>query len=349
MATSTSCCCGTIFRFSVDVSQLATNSIESSEIQLSDVNWKIQLRKNQTDDGGKAVLGVYLVSAFDATNLSCEAQATFKLLRNDNQIDQSIVKYLQKQKFSYHKKSHGFDEFIEWDNFLAHFVSEGKAVLKVEISAEPLHRLTAELNIEQEYAKLHVSVENVTELESCLSPGIVVRGIKWHVFIRKKEDYLDIFLRANKPDLSKNWFYKVDCTFQLLSLEENDSGIKKITRANFHSELDDWGFKRFLEWSVFTSPRFTSIPDNKANFLIEFTVHEPKPLWTLDKLKLSNANSSLQCSVCFECFTSGNISTIKCGHLFCEPCFAKSIEERKLCPSCKVPTDANELHPIFFT
>lgn len=348
MASATSCCFGSIFRFTFDISQFDTKPIESSEIRLSDVNWKIQLRKKSTDDGSKIVLGVYLVSTFDdsAANLSCEAQAAFKLLRNDNEIDQSIVKYLRKQQFSNLKQSHGFDEFIDWDDFLAHFVSESKAIFKVEISAEPLHRLT-EMNIEQEYAKLHVLVKPVSELESCFSPVIIVRGIKWKVLTKKNDDDLAIFLCADKLDMGKNWFYKVDCTFQLLSLDETDNGIKKVTTTNFHYDADDWGYLHFAKWSDFTSQRFTFA--NKANFLIEFKVHEPKPLWKLDKPNLSNANSSLQCCVCFECFTTGNISTIKCGHLFCVPCFTKSIKVRKVCPMCTVPTNANELHPIFFT
>lgn len=347
MATATSCSFGTIFRFTGDISQLnLQNSIESPEIQLSDVKWKVQLRKKQIDGGGKAVLGVYLVSTFDATNLSCEAQATFKLLGNENQMDRSIVKYLRQQTFNNLKTTHGFDEFIDWDDLLAYFVNDGKANFKVEITAEPVHRLT-DANVEQESAKFHVLVKDISQLEFCYSPDIVLRGVTWKVLIRKRDDHLGVFLRPTKSDMSQNWFYKVECTFQLLSLDVNDDGVKRYIRTNFHCELADWGFDEFLQWSDFTSARFTH--DDKANFLIDVKVHEPKPLWQLDKPELSNANSSLRCSICLECFTSGNISTIKCGHLFCEPCFTKSIAERQICPTCKVATSAQELHPIFFS
>lgn len=347
MASATSSCLSTIFRFTFDISQLDVNPIESSEIELSDVNWKIQLRKNSTDDGSKVNLGVYLVSTFDdgAPSLSCNAQASFKLLRNDNEIGQSIVKYLRKQKFSNLQQAHGFDEFIEWNEFLAHFVTDSKAIFKIEISAEPLQRLII-TTIEQEYAKLHVVVKAVSELIMCDSPVIVVRGIKWKVSIRKNDDDLAIFLCADKSELGKNWFYKVECTFQLLSLCDDDS-VKKVTTTNFHYDAFDWGYAHFIKMSEFTSRRFTLA--NKANFIVEFKVHEPRPLWELNKPMLSNATASLQCCVCFECFTTGNISTIKCGHLFCAPCYTKSTKVRKVCPMCTTPTNANELHPIFFT
>lgn len=345
MASATSCCSSTIFRFTADVSSLATNLIESPEIRVSDVNWKVQLQKKSIA-GGEAVLGVILVTTFDEANLSCDAQATFKLLRNDNQINQSIVKYLPKRKFSSLKNAHGFDEFVDWADFLAHFVSDGKATFKIEISAEPLQRMV-EATIEQEFAQLQVSVEDVSQLGWCYSPEIVVRDIKWKVQFKKNDDNLAVFLCADKLDLGKNWSYAVDCNFTLLALpHKNEDNIKKCTTGNFHYEADDWGYNQFVKWPKFTE---SYVFADKANFVVEFKVHEPTPLWTLGRPNLTNANSQLQCAVCLECFTTGNICTIKCGHLFCEPCFTKAIEQREVCPMCKVPTNANELHPIFFT
>lgn len=347
MANATSSCFGTIFRFTVDVSNLASNPIESSEIQVNNVNWKIKLRKNTVDDGGTEALGIYLVSPFNhnTANSTCEAQAAFKLLRNDDQSDQSVVKYLRKQTFSNINRSHGFDDFIDWNDFHAHFVNEGKAILKVEISAEPIYRAT-EMNIEQEYAKIHVLLEKANELQSCYSPVTVVRGIKWKLLIEKRDDALAIFLQADKMDMCKNWFYDVECTFELLSIEEENDGMKRMTRTDYHYDKDDWGFAHFIQWEDFTT-RYTYA--DQANFVVEFKVHEPRPLWKLNSFNLSKANSLLQCAVCLECFSTGEISTIKCGHLFCEPCFIKSTRDQQLCPVCKVPTSANDLHPIFFS
>lgn len=293
--------------------------MESQEIRVSDVNWKIQLQKKPIgNDGGKMAVGVYLVSTFDEANLSCNAQATFKLLRNDNQIDQAVVKYLQKQKFTNLNHTHGFEQFVDWTDFMADFVSEGKATFHIELSAEPSQRL-AQSNIEQECAKLRVSLENVSTLEESCSPEIVVRGIKW--FAR----FFYVFLCADKLDMDKNWSYDVDCTFTLLApRQKGEDDFIKCTSKDFN-DVDDWGFKYFMKWSKFID---SYVIGNKANFIIEFKVHEPKPMWTLDKPKLSNASTSLQCAVCLECSTSGNICTIKCGHLFCQPCFTKSIEKR---------------------
>lgn len=272
MANASSSCISGIFQLTVDDTDLAKNSIESSEIRLSDVNWKIKLEK-RIIDGNKEYLGVYLVSTFvdGAANLSCEAQATFKLLRNNGQIAESIVKYLQSQTFNNANPSHGFDDYIDWNDFNAGFVSaQGKTILKIELSTQPVYRTIA-LDIQQEYAKLHVVVEQVNEIQCCQSPEIIVRGIKWKVMIKKNDDDLAIFLWADKMDMDKNWIYKADCTFHLLAHDKADAGIKKFTKATFHYDSDDWGYLHFVKWSDFTGPRFTI--GDKANFIVEFNVH----------------------------------------------------------------------------
>lgn len=125
MASTSICSFHTIFGFTVNVTDLASQPIESPEVKLSNINWKVKLKKKSNDRKNK--LGIFLVSNFDDNTVkwSCGAQATFKLLPNDNdELKQSIVKYLPKQKFSNEKRSHGYGKFVQWKKFLKHFVNK---------------------------------------------------------------------------------------------------------------------------------------------------------------------------------------------------------------------------------
>lgn len=125
MASTSICSFHTIFGFTVNVTDLASQPIKSPEVTLSNINWKVKLKKKSNDRKNK--LGIFLVSNFDDNTVkwSCGAQATFKLLSNDNdELKQSIVKYLPKQKFSNEKRSHGYGKFVQWKKFLKHFVNK---------------------------------------------------------------------------------------------------------------------------------------------------------------------------------------------------------------------------------
>lgn len=349
----------TIFRFVVDVSNLASNAVESSEVGLSNVNWKVKLQKVSIEENNKNILGVHLVSGFgDKTvDWSCEAQATFKLLRNDGKLDQSIVKYLPKQKFCNDERSHGFDEFVDWNEFLEHFASKNKAIFMVEISTEPSIQTNRPSQfvdrvqfVEREFARFRVTFEHVDKLTSAgsFSSQYIVRGINWKIKVEKVADKLGLFLYGAEKDMDMNWLYEAEATFRLIPFDEDAKPLERSIAQKFHCGLSNWGFSGFLSWTDFMDEKKKYVEDNRAIVVVELKVNEPEPRWKIADFKLSKENSLLLCIICLECFSSGNIFSTKCGHLFCKPCFDKTIEKRKTCPNCNAPTDANELHPIFF-
>lgn len=348
MASASSYCFATIFRFTADVSMLASGSVVSPEIRLSDVNWKIELQKKTDETGIKNVLGVFLVSKFDKNteNFSIKAQAAFKLLRNDGQMEESIIKHLPKVRFSSIKQSHGFDDFVDWIDFLDRFVNENGAVFEIEITAEPLIQT---FGLDIGYAKFRVVVNDVSELDSCYSSETVVRGIKWKLRIQRQDESLSAFLYGDTNDMDKHWSYRTECTLKLVSFHEDVRSIKYSFKHDFCMEMNALGYNKLLDWSDFVSAEKQYVRNDNACFIIEMKVDEPKPMWQIMDHKLSKANSLLECSICFECFATGKIFTIKCGHLFCKPCFRKFIVNQQVCPKCRTPTSADELHPIFFT
>lgn len=349
MATISAVCIHTIFRFTADVSNLASNAVESSEIKLSNLNWKVKLQKASIGDNSKEVLGVSLVAEIDDKTMdwSCEAQTTFKLLRTDGKLDQSIVKYLPKRKFSNEEPSHGFDEFIDWNEFLEQFVDRNKAIFNVEISAEPSIRSRG-LDIDRNYAKYRVMIEHIDELSNpgSFSPETIVRGIRWTINARKNGDKCSLYLYADERDMDMNWFYEVDATFRLLPFDEDDQPIERSFTRKFCHGMSSRGFSEFVTWAKFVDKRYTQ--GHRAIIEVELKMKDAEPRWKISDYKLSKENSLLLCIICLECFSSGNIFSTKCGHLFCKPCFDKTLEQRKTCPNCNAPTSADELHPIFF-
>lgn len=346
----TNCCVSTVFRYKANVPNSTATCIESPKFKLSDVNWRIKLCKTQTAE--RTALGIYLISSLDENmeEWSCEAKAMFKLLPKNDQTDRSIVKFLVKQKFGHANSSQGFDEFIDWKEFLEHYVSGNEAEFEIAVSANPLNRNVSP-NLDQTYSKLRLRVDDVSELEDeqCYSPEVIVRGIKWRFLVKKMDDYLAVFLSSDSLDLHKNWSYKVDATFRLLSFDENVGEKSLVISHRFNYREFDWGFNHFLSWSEFTDKRKRYVVQDTANFELEFAVDEPKPLWEIDEYQMKTGNSSLHCSVCLELFSTGQIYSTRCGHLFCQPCFKNSIEGNEVCPMCKTPSKIAELHPIYFT
>lgn len=63
MATMSDSCFHTAFRFTADVSNLASNAVKSSVFELSNVDWKVKLlQMASNEDNSKKFLGVHLVS-----------------------------------------------------------------------------------------------------------------------------------------------------------------------------------------------------------------------------------------------------------------------------------------------
>lgn len=297
MANSTLCCYDANFRFTVDIKKLASKSVTSSEIRLSGVNWKVKVEKKSIKKFKKKVLGIYLMSEFDdkSKGWSCGAQAAFKLLpKDDDKMEQSIVKYLPRQKFTNDERSHGFNEFIQWNAFLEDFVdkNKNKAIFEIEISTEPSIR-TIGLDVDQKYGKFRVNVKNIDKLGRCDSPKTVVRGIKWWLCTKKDDDKLSLYLYADGNDLNINCFCEVEATFQLLSFDKKVAPVKKSLTQEFpfYGSNWNWGYKEFLKWSDFISADNSYVRNNTAIVDVEIKVNEPKPQWKIGDYNLSKENS----------------------------------------------------------
>lgn len=282
---------------------------------------------------------------------SCEAQAAFKLLHKEGRNDKSIVKYLPKHKFGHGNLCNGFEDFISWNAFLEDHVSNNEAIFEIEISTNPLN-LNYRSGVDQTYTKFRVIMNDVSIAQCYYSPKIVLRGIEWWIFIiQEMNGDLSLCLSANTKQMISNWSYKASAIFRLLSYDDEIAPLeRRIETAEFRHEMDScYGLYEFIRWPELADVHKQYVLGDQGILEVELNVNEPTPLWDIGRCSLSKSNSMLQCCVCYDCFASGEIYSTKCGHLYCIPCFAKSVDGKPFCSVCNKPTSSVELHPVYFS
>lgn len=360
-----------IFTFSADVKNLVMTHEESSAFRLNNMQWKIKICKTAA-----GCVAVYLVcedksflpqflkklswwanyllkiSLLDTDKWSCETQTQFKLLHKSGENNRSVVKSLLKQTFSHAKPCHGIEHFMEWNEFMEDFVVNNEATLQIEILSKPLmfeSIIASTSNIDQSYCKFRVLIENVSKFRFVSSRKVVLRGIRWYISIRKKGNHLSIYLCYITKDMPLNWYYKVNATLSLLSYHEDSPPLRRFIEGNFRRELyANCGYPNFISWESFIDTNNGYVHNNCATLEFKIKVDEPKELWGIGECSLYKANSLMQCSICYECYGSGEIFSTRCGHLFCQLCFKKSIENKRICAVCNASTSLAELHPVYF-
>lgn len=60
---------------------------------------------------------------------------------------------------------------------------------------------------------------------------------------------------------------------------------------------------------------------------------------------------SPQCGICFEAMgknTEKPMAAGNCGHVYCKPCLARAVKERKKCPGCSAKMTGKQIRNIFF-
>lgn len=322
--------------------------MESSEVRLSDLQWKVTILRS----AASGYVGVYLVAKSEGATYkwTCDAQAVFKLRHKDGHNDQSVVKCLAKHKFSDENLCSGIEEFMAWKEFLEHFVVNNKATFEIEISTNPLKLITTPTSdvsdIDQRYVKFRVSIKKLSAAaDAVYTPEIVVGGIRWKIKAQKRNMAYSILVGATKEDMFSNWSYIANITLSLLSHRTDVSPLLRHFENKIRRELcDDWVCGFHLNFDHFKEHYGDG---DSATIEVEIKVDD-KPDWEIGQPSLSKANLTLECCLCYDCFPSGKIFSTRCGHLFCQSCFKKSIESSLVCLMCKANTSLTELHPVYF-
>lgn len=140
----------TIFQLICNVKELDSKTVESPDIQLSDLSWKIVFRRRQVG-ANIYVLDICIVAKYADTSAKwmCEAEAAVRLSHGVDRSDK-FEKRIVKQRFSHEFPTHVIHDFIHWNEFCDRFVQDEKALFEIELSANPLN-----LIVPSEFAQLY--------------------------------------------------------------------------------------------------------------------------------------------------------------------------------------------------
>ncbi|XP_031632842.1 uncharacterized protein LOC116346777, partial [Contarinia nasturtii] len=342
-------CSETVFRFKFNIDRLKLGEIETPEIKLSKLHWKIKLNKRSTSESNNDTdeIDVSLVcepsSDINKTIWSCNALAVFKLVSSK----QEIVKTLSNKEFNSKHLSHTINGFVPWNELLNvenQYMNENEVSLDIEIQTNPLCCIKA-MAMEQSSTKLRLIVESVSKLGNVYSPEVILRGIRFKIQTRKEDEHFAVYLWAVEDDMDMNWCWEVFYSFKLLSFNNKVEPIDcKTTSDIFRYGCPSWGYGRLIKWSEFIDPKKRFVRNDTAIIEIEFTVKPPKPLWECKKdTTYTKTVRTLECSICFENFCEREVCATKCGHLFCTECITRSIEDRQKCPMCNADAAIDDL------
>lgn len=263
-----------VTRFTVNVTELQSKCIKSSDFQSSSLFWSIKICRSA--DFVNATLISYVDK--DAPKWSCEAQAMLKLLTRNGQADGIITENISKHKFDHIHLTKGIDKFVDWDTFLKDdYVNDDEVIIEFKISTDPPVRRS---ETEHTSTKMNVIVENVNNLTKYYSPKLIVRGIEWNISFEKIDDALGIYLNAERNDFSRDESWEVNVSFKILPwsgrAEAKHGQYTKRYHRSSTGGIQRSGYSQFLNWIKFIDPQNKYVQNDTAQFLVEFSVGSPK-------------------------------------------------------------------------
>lgn len=275
-----------IIRFKVNKDEIVKKDyskepcLESSEFNLNEVTWKVQVCKRKVtvkeDEKEKEedYASVELVSMFsgETATWSCNAEVDVKLIAIKEGKDDLKNKI---KDFTYSKKnSVGKNEkFIKWDDFNDDYLKEKMATFVFNIKTKSLNRSA---QLEQTTAKFHLRVKQVSSLTSEFSNELTLRGIRWKINASKLDNHFAIFVVANENDIDTDAEWLVTAKVKLTSTKDDKTIEREFNNKDFNWSRTNLGFKTYLEWSKFTDKNNGYIRNNAALIEIELEV-KPKP------------------------------------------------------------------------
>lgn len=337
-------CLGAIFHFTVNVTDLQeSNCVHSSSIMLSNVPWKITFCKRAR--ALDAILSPdHDDRAAQPSAWSCDATAIFKLHPKNADKNNTISIILPEETFSSSTTPQPIQIISNWTQFLDEYVRDNEATFEIEILTGPLSSKVP-TNMVQTKQTFHIVLENVCTSNEFFSPEIMLRNIKWRIHVQKLQDsVLGVSLQA--LDTDPNWSYNVSCNINIFSFNKNVEPIVFNSTHTFNGKSSETEIGHVM-WSQFVDESSKYVVRDKAIMQVEMGVEQPKPFWQPKRnIGLGKENGviesevnrgiviELPCSHCLQKFSSGQIFFVKCGHLYCQPCYRTHVYSIDRCEIC---------------
>lgn len=233
------------------------------------------------------------------------------------------------------------------------YITNDTCKLEIEVKASPLQITTQHQWLtfesiqkccnENSNDKFRLTVKVFDDFIGVCSPEFVLSNSKWRISVVKTEaipvEYVQIRLRCIAPDT--NWSERLTITSTLIPFNPNGQPLQKqIENQNYNHSAYNFAWN-LITWDDLILPLNQYIENN--SFVLEISIKRgATKRRTFDE-------DNLTCTICFERLKDLAISSLSCGHIFCTPCIVKSIQQKKLCPTCNRAANVRHLRRIYLT
>lgn len=333
----------TIFqaRFS-NISELELNSSKySSEVMLYDIPWKIKIDKSEKSDELWLSVRLHCAAKYFPTNRFYAASSVIKLMSFDEKVD-PIEYSLSPCAFSTDSNDWG-SEWIKWDtlnDINMKYVRNDTIKLDVTIKmVDPNDEEKSDIIFENVFkscdvgclAKFQFTISNIKNLWAVRPQNFVVRNKPCAMQVYKHSGNLCVYWKPHE---------KISTQKILLTLVSAQSAksIQKVISEN-HATLTSWN-------NLLNSGN-EFIKSQSIIIEVDITVDGVDLNKIVPQLKATPSQSkALKCVICLEKMEKQEISSVKCGHLFCTKCIRNSLRDRAVCPLCNSPASLDDLRRV---
>ncbi|XP_055297304.1 uncharacterized protein LOC129565943 [Sitodiplosis mosellana] len=348
--------------FSFKVSNISKlDEIYSPEYLVQGIPWQVQVCKTARD--GKDSLGIYLHCAKEEyeENWSHAAFAKFKLLsfnNNTNPIQCSTDPYM----FDDSGDGIGEQSLISWQDLFdskKNYVKNDTIKLDISIAAADLEENTrSKITFENVdtcceedcFTTYRLSITNIKHLMGVRTPKFNMRKLPWALTVFKSSSTsLNVLL---EPKVSVDKFScKTKMWIRLISSKGDEKSIEEADNETFESAKKIFVVE-VVSWDELFKPENGFVNNNSITMEVEIKMSKPEVVIDdqNDRATSSDCDAKpkkMECSICFEAIRNQDVSSTKCGHLFCKGCITNSVKAHGKCPLCNAVATENDLRPVY--
>lgn len=138
-------------------------------------------------------------------------------------------------------------------------------------------------DIELIEARAHIVLRNVSSVEEkneIVFPEMIIRGIRWNFVLAVDGSNISWYLRGADEDISAGTYHDVNVSVEALSVVYESRLYPTTSYKKYF-----WGMGEVTYVSAFELNEFHKkcVRNNTANFLVKFSVGEPKSLWNIEE------------------------------------------------------------------
>lgn len=285
------------------------------------------------------------------TQFTCIASTSIKLLSFDKKIP-SQKKSMVAVEFGAGNPSKYGIPLISIANIMNPangFIQNDTIHLEIKIKVDPPAKVypnnLAQLEIlpgnEPSIVRLNLKVNDFANRIGVLTPIFNHSKTLWKICVYQNDDMLELYWRPMDKEFFK-YAADIGITLKLLSFNQEHAPVSRYKIIKINPDTHVYVFTKFIELRALNDPIAQFVRNGSINLEINFEV--------IDKhgkvSKIYNGND-ICCPICHENLVNLQITTLKCGHMFCQDCVDKGIRPRKKCAVCNAKVVVTQLRRTY--